>query len=215
MSLTTNATVVAAGLARDTVAADLGAYFVASTPTPGTGIIGHAINTTFVETKPLFYLYNGGANTIYPTYLRLTMTVLPVGNAMQQFTVSIDQARTATGGTALTVVNTNINSSVASGAQILVGAVTASEATAQRRILGNRMFRVVIGVVGDVYQFAFGSNALADPASLPTAGTLRTHVLMTSGPAVLTPGSSMLITAWGATFSTGATYEYELGFVER
>ncbi len=135
MSLAGTSTQVAPVTSRDTQASDLGYYFSAITPTPGTGIIGHAINTTFVETKPMFLLYNGGNANIYPMFLKLTNTAVSVGNTMTQFTVTLDQGnRFSSGGTALLVANNNINSGNQSGAQITVGAVTATAATAPREI---------------------------------------------------------------------------------
>src|SRR6267142_3214325 len=158
MSLTTGLTQVAPSISRDTVAADQGYYFTAST-VPGTGIIGHAVSTTFVETKSIFFLYNGGNATVYPMYLRLTMTVLPTGNTMQQFTTILDQGnRLSTSATALTAINQNIASQNTSGAQINIGATVLTAASANRRLVSHRPFRpTVIGVVGDVYQFSWGS----------------------------------------------------------
>ncbi len=216
MSLIGSSAVVAPLTSRDTQAADLGYYFTGVTPTPGTGIIGHAVNTTFVETKPMFCLFNGGNASIYPLYLRLTMTVVPVGNTQQQFTTTIDQGnRFSSGGTALTLANNNMNSQNLTAAQITVGAVTATAASSQRRVIQNRVFRNVIGVVGDVYQWSWGSGELVDPSGLPTDGTLRAHVMYVNSPLVVSPGCSLCITAWGATYSTGATYEYEFGYVEK
>lgn len=218
MSLAGTATIVSPTVCRDSVAADLGYYYTALTPTPGTGIIGHAINTTFVETKPMFVCYNGSnVASIYPTFLRLTMTVIPVGNTQQQFTTTLDQGnRFSSGGTALTVANDNINSANLSLAQITVGAVTATAASSNRRVVSHRAFRpTVIGVAGDVYQFSWGSGELVDPSALPTDGTGRAHVVYVMSPLVVSPGCSLCITAWGATFSTGATYEYEFGYVEK
>lgn len=216
MSLTTGQTLVAPSVSRDTVAADQGYYYTAST-VPGTGIIGHAVSTTLVETKAMFYLYNGGSATVYPTYLRLTMTVIPVGNTMQQFTTTIDQgSRLATSATALTAVNVNQASANTSLAQINIGATVLTAASVNRRIVHHRPFRpTVIGVAGDVYQISWGSGVLVDPSGLPTDGTLRAHVMYVESPLVIPPGCSMAIHAWGATFSTGATYEYEFGFVEK
>lgn len=216
MPLTTGQTLVAPSMSRDTVAADQGYYFTAST-VPGTGIIGHAASTTFVETKAIFYLYNGGSATIYPTFLRLTMTVLPVGNTMQQFTTVIDQGnRLSTSATVLTGVNCSQNSANTSLAQINIGASVLTAATSNRRVLHHRPFRpTVIGVVGDVYQFSWGSGILVDPSGLPTDGTLRAHIMYVESPIVVPPGCSMAIHTWGATYSTGATYEYEFAYVEK
>jgi len=219
MSLTSANFPVTVLTARDTIAADQGAYYTAST-VPGTGLIGHAVSTTLVETKACFSIYNGGGSaTIYPQYLRMTMTVLPVGNAMQQFTLAIDQGNRFSAfvaGNALTPVNVNQASSNTSLAQVSAGAVTLTAATSNRRIVGHRPFRpTVIGVVGDVYQWSFGSGELCDPSSLPTDGTLRAHVYYAMAPIALPPNTMLSIHAWGATFSTGATYEYEFGYVEK
>lgn len=204
--------------ARDTVAADQGAYFVAST-VPGTGLVGHAVSTTLVETKAIFLVANTGLATVYPQYLRMTMTVLPVGNTQQQFTVAIDQGNRFSAfvaGNALSIVNQNNNSPNTTGAVVSAGAITLTAATNNRRLIGHRQFRpTVIGVVGDVYQFSWGSGECVDPSGLPTDGTARAHVYYNSSPIVLPPGTMMAIHAWGATFSTGATYEYEFGYVEK
>ena len=222
MSLIGNAAIVSEVICRDTVSADLGGYFTASNPTPGTGLLGHAVSTTLVETKAIFYVYNGSPTaTVYPMFLRMTMTVLPAGNTMQQFTMTLDQGNrfsVLTAGSALTPVNTNlgITPNPSSLAQVNAGAVTLLAQSTNRRVISHRQFRpTVIGVVGDVYQYSFGSGILQDPSSLPTDGTLRAHVLYVVAPVVLPPGTGMALHAWGATFSTGATYEYEFGYVEK
>ena len=53
-----------------------GSHFVAITPTPGTGIIGHAAPTTFDEAKPYIVVYNGHpTKSLYPQFLHLHETV--------------------------------------------------------------------------------------------------------------------------------------------
>ncbi len=213
------ATVASPVLSRDTVAADLGNVYTAISPTPGTGMLGHAVSTTLTETKAMFLCYNGGAFNIYPLYLRLTNAAVSVGNAQQQFTMALDQgnrfASFASGGAALTVNNSNMASGNLSAAQISGGAVVVSAASSQRRLLGNRVFRSVIGVAGDVYQYSFGSGELVDPSGLPTDGTNRANVMYVVAPVVIAPGCSLLLHTWGATYSTGNTFEYEFGFVEK
>ena len=204
--------------ARDTMAAELGAYYVAST-VPGTGLLGHAVSTTLTETKAIFFVANQGSLTVYPQYLRMTMTVVPVGNTQQQFTVALDQGNRFSAyvaGNALSITNQNNTSPAQSAAVIGAGAVTLTAASSQRRLIGHRQFRpTVIGLVGDVYQWSWGSGELVDPSGLPTDGTARAHIYYASSPLVLPPYTMMAIHAWGATFSTGATYEYEFGYVEK
>ena len=205
-------------LIRDTVAADLGGYFVAST-VPGTGLLGHAVSTTLVETKAIFQVFNPGPFTVYPMYLRMTMTVIPVGNTQQQFTLVIDQGNRFSAfvaGNALSLTQQNMTITTQSAALVNAGAVTLTAPTAQRRIIQHRAFRpTVIGVAGDVYQWSWGSGELVDPAGLQVSGTAISHVMYVESPIVLPPGDMMAIHAWGATFSTGATYEYEFGYLEK
>jgi hypothetical protein len=217
--LSPSAVAVSSLVGRDTIAADLGVYYTAST-VPGVGALTHAVNTTFVETKAIFHCYNGGALTIYPTFLRLTNVIISVGNTQVQFATTLDQGNRfssyASGGAALAVVNQNMASQNLSGAQISGGAVVLTAATANRRLLGNRAFRPsVIGRLGDVYQFSYGSGELVDPSALPVDGTNIANVMYVMPPVVVPPGQSFDVIAWGATFSQGVSYEYEFGFVEK
>lgn len=197
-------------------AGDEGSYFMAITPTPGTGVIGHAAPTTFDETKPYLLLYNGGQNRIYPQFLRLHDTVVSVGGARVQFTVVVDPSTTSrysSGGTALTINNINGASAVTSGATAYVGAVTATAASSQRRILDHVVFRGTIDVVEDVYTIAFGApdgmaNGSSRAATVQDAGRV-------CGPVVVGPGQTLLIHQWAGAQSTGPTFQVALGFIER
>jgi len=69
--------------------ADEGSYFSAITPTPGTGIVDGVV-TTFVETTPSVVIYNGSSKRLFLDFLRLTITVAPVGGTRVRFTTTID-----------------------------------------------------------------------------------------------------------------------------
>lgn len=205
---------VAALTGRDTNLADLGASFVAITPTPGTGIIGHAAPTTFDETKAYFHLYNAGSLTIYPAYLKLHVTVVSVAAVRVQFTQTLDSGadRRTSGGTALTINNTNMASGVLSGASAYVGAVTTAAATGNRRVISHQVYRSVIDVVEDEYTFTWGGPALPLHASLATAGTAISHVAHGFMPVAVGPGQSFDIFQWAGSQSTGPTLMVEFGF---
>src|SRR5947209_6342783 len=144
MSLTSSANPVVGVIAggRDTALADSGNYYVATTPTMGTGIItGNP--TAYVETTPAFVLYNPGPLTVYPMFLRLSSTVVGGGAVTKNFTHSIDVGnRYSSGGTALVIKNTNPLSSNTSKASATIGAITATAASSQRANLGNDWPRV-------------------------------------------------------------------------
>lgn len=194
--------------------ADEGSYFTAITPTPGTGVIGHAAPTTFDETKPYLLLYNGGQNRIYPQYIRLHDTVVSVGGARVQFTIAIDQGnRYSSGGTALTKNNVNMDSVVSTQATINAGAVIATAASASRRVLDHVVFRGTIDVVEDVFEIVFGAS------DGPGVGGSRVATVQDMSkmapPIVVGPGQSLLIHQWAASQSTGPTFQVSFGYIER
>jgi hypothetical protein len=227
MSIAAASLPVTAITGRDTIAADLGVTYTAST-VPGTGLITHAVNSTFVETKPVFMVFNGGNLNIYPLYMRITCTVVGTGNPtiLSSFwTTTLDQGNRFSAfvtGNALTPVNTNQSSTNVSLAQISAGAITATAASPNRRIVSHRQVRplnaggtINAPVAGDTYQFSYGSGELADPCSLTNASTTVANVLYVISPLVVVPGTSMCLYSWAATSSAGPTFEYEFGYVEK
>ncbi len=229
MPLTTGSTVVAPFLNRDTVAADQGNYYTAISSTPGTGILETASISTFAlaEAAPVMNVYNGSTVqnpvNIYPLYLRLTVTQANAGGLTTRFTLTLDQGNRVTTIPAatgiLTINNVNMGSANRSQAQIYFGTgLVTSAATQQRRIIGNQSFRNggVVSVIGDVYQFNFGSTEQLDPMSLVETGTAICNVTYNFAPVVIGPNQSFAVQGWAA--SQGATqhgYEVEFGFIER
>lgn len=208
------------GGARDLATGLDAAYFVASNPTPGTGITGHAAPTTLDDTKPLLYLFNSGSKRVCPMYLRLTLTAASVGNTVQRFTQILDGApqagvtRYSSGGTQLIPKSTNQAAQIGSDARVYFGAVTAAAATAAKRIVFNQTYRTVLGVVADVYQFNWASHQVLDPASLITTGTAVSHVSFHYAPVVVGPGQSFLVHQWAASQSAAPDFEVEFAYIE-
>lgn len=200
---------------KEWVVADEGSYFVARTPTPGTGIIGHPAPTTFDETKPMILLYNGGTTKrIYPQFLRLHETVVSTAATRTQFTICVDQGnRYSSAGTALTLVNPNMDSAITSSASAYTGAVVATAASASRRIVDHIVFRGTIDVVEDVYEIVFGAGDGSGMGG-SRAATVQDMARM-APPIVIGPGQSLLIHQWSASVSTGPTLQVAFGYIER
>ena len=193
-----------------------GSYFTACSPTPGTGIIGHAAPTTFDEGKPYFLVYNGSALNLYPQFLQLNETVASVGGARVQLTQTIDTGnRYSSAGTAMTVNNTNMTSSN-SGSLISCyqGAVLATAASGNRRLLGNTVFRGgVIDIIQDFYQLIWGApDGVSSTGSRVATVAEFTRVCP---PVCVGPGQSLMLTQWVGSQSTGPTWEALFGFVLR
>ncbi len=165
---------------------------------------------------------SASAVNIYPLYIRLTCTQANAGGLTQRFTLTLDQGNRVTTGAAatgiLTINNVNMASPNRSQAQIQAGAsLVAAAATPQRRIIGNQSFRNggVVAVIGDVYQFNFGGFEQTDPMSLIETGAAICNVTYNFAPLVIGPGQSFLVQHWVASATTGAGFEYEIGFIEK
>ena len=191
--------------------AQQGQYYVGITPTPGTGIIGHAAPTTFDQAKPYITLYNNGSKPIYPQFLHLHVTVPSVGGSRVQFTHTLDQGnRRSADGTAMTVSNTNSASNVPSGAALYIGAITGTAATANNRILGNVVYRGTIDIVEDDYIMVWGApNAMSGSTSRVATVAEASRILP---PVCIAVGDTYCITQWAGSQSTGPTCEAIFGF---
>ena len=198
------------GLGRHNLA-DEGSYFTAITPTPGTGIVDGVV-TTFVETTPSILIYNGTSNKrLFLDFIRLTVTVAPVGGTRVRFTSTIDDGnRYTSGGTALTINNVNMDSAVSSsGVSIYKGAITATAASGSRRVIADTIYRWgTIGIVGDVYEQVFGEPSTGTITPVATVSTFSKGL----PPVVLGPGDSFVQVQWEASQSTAPTTAVEMGF---
>ena len=198
---------------RDIELASLGSYHVCFNPTQGTGVVtGNP--TTLVATTPALVLYNGGNSAdVHLHYLRLSSTVVGGGAATKQFSMFVDQGnRYSSGGTALTIKNTNPTSTTVSNAVATFGAVTATAASTNQRALGNDWFRVALAdVVGDVYEWDFGGRASSTGGLVATVA----HVVHQAPPVVLPPNTSYVLNIWSGTFTQGITFEVSMGISER
>ena len=192
-----------------------GSHFVAITPTPGTGIIGHAAPTTFDETKPYLILYNAHpTKNLIPQFLHLHETVASTGVTRVQFTVCTDVGvRRTSAGTAMTLSNTNTNGVADGTTQGWIGAVVASAATASRKILGNVVFRGTIDIVEDDYQIVFGAPDGVGNSSSRVATVAEVSRVMP--PVVVGPGSSLLLHQWSGSQSAAPTFEAIFSYLLR
>lgn len=191
-----------------------GSEFVAVSPTPGTGIIGHAAPTTFDETKAYLLVYNGSSKTLYPKFLRLHDTVVSVGDTRMQFTFTRDIGNLfSSGGTAAVTGATNSESSPsATGVVITQGAVVCAAATASRVLLGNYCLRGTIDVVEDTYTFVFGgTDAMVSASRVATVMDISQNVSAMA----IGPQKCLKVHQWATSQSTGPTFEMAFGYVLR
>lgn len=204
---------------KETNLAAEGSYYTAisgvSPGVPGTGIIGHAAPTTFDETKPYLFIYNGSTLSLYPQFLQLYETVAGVGGARLQLTVARDVGNLySSGGTAASIQNTSSEgSNNATGITCYQGAVVTAAATSARAIIGNFAFRGTIDIIEDFYQLVWGSPDGVSSSSSRVATVAE--VSRMCPPMRIGPGKCLKVHEWRASQSTGPTWEMVFGFVLR
>ena len=200
--------------------ADAGAYFVGSNATPGTGIISGAV-TSLADTTPYIVFKNN--NTVlsgtkcYLDYLRLYVTVVGIGHTLPKVAHKLDASQSTTrytsGGTVITPVNTNSDSSVLSAVQLYVGAITAA-AAGSARLVNSHALANAIEVVYDSWVFDFGAPAHSSKTSLADNSTTITHGYFGEPPIVVGPQEHYLFHVWAGSMSTGITFGFDMGWVE-
>lgn len=200
--------------------ADAGKYFVATNPTPGTGIVSAAV-TSLADTTPYLVIKNNNPVAsgikMYLDFWRLTLTAAGGGGTVRNMTFKLDSSQTTTryssGGSVIGAgVNVNADSTNASNAQVYLGAVTAA-AAGSARIIGHVMMREIIEIVNDTFVFDFGPAQHQAAANLATGGTATTSRYFSMPPVVIGPQEHFLAHYWGGSL-TAATFENLIGWIE-
>lgn len=221
MAFAATANPVVASLAggRDTVAADLGTYYSAISPTPGTAIACSANVTAFTETTPLLVVYNGGLLNIYPVHLQLRLGTAGTGASAATFftnTLDVGNRYSSAGSTGLTKNNLNGGSVLTSAAIVSFGAVVATAATGSRRIIGHSQIRsLATGVIHDTVAVNWGAPTQTLVSTLINNTTTHSDSIVNWAPCVIGPGQSMVLVEWGASAANAKSYELNFSYIEK
>lgn len=208
--------------------ADEGSFFIATNPTVGTGIVtttsvvddAATASATHGQNVPVMYIENlaspsdPNAKSIYLHYLSMLVTAAPTSATTWQMSIRADRVpRYTSGGTVIVPVNVNTNSSLASGAKIVFGAVvTTNLPTSGARLLSNRQIQSTIPVVKDSWILTFGDVTM--PTNVLTASAAK-NINVPLGPVIIAPGWNVAIAMWGASNAGAPAWEFELGYSER
>jgi hypothetical protein len=195
--------------------ADEGSYVVLNNATLATGIAGHAAPVVAdTDTKPLFFLFNGGTRNVVLDYLFLEVTAAGTAGTIQYTTIYLDNkgstARTS-GGTQITAfagANSAINPA-STGLEVYVGAVVASMTSSVK--VGQQIVREVIPVVQDTITMKFGGPNAGIRSGLTTAGTATCNVTQHFAPVVVAPGGNLNISQIRPSQSAAASYQFSAG----
>jgi hypothetical protein len=197
---------------------DEGKYFIAKNPTPGTGIAGIAASGAFADAESTLLLKNtnsvGSGKRICLDYLRLLVTAAGADGSDHRYVTKTDVGdRYTSGGSSITPVNPNADSTESPTCSLYFGALVTTAASTSARLVGSGLIRNVITVVGDQYIFNFGGDPV--PPAHAIAGTAIANIVIAHPPVVLGPGQSMVMSLHATAQSAASSYEFELGFWER
>lgn len=200
-------------------------YFLATNPTPGTGV-GFGINATYDVTKNLFVFKNPNPASsgvrAYIDYFKVIPTVAPASGTAMHLAVAIDNVnRYTSGGTLVgpggsdTPSNMNGDSNVGATCGLYYATttvITSPAAGTSVRKAGRSCLRAVIPAVNDTIVASFGSGAPDAGASSATAAGRATDNLP---PLIIGPGEWGVFTVWfPSNAATGLSYEFEFAWAE-
>ena len=199
--------------------ADEGKYFIATNPTPGTGIAGLAAADGYDDEQALCIIQNtataGSDVRLYLDYIKLQTTVAGTNGTNVTWATHIDEsARYVSGGTTYTPTNLNLDSNETANATVYFGAVVASAAGSTAVKLGSGNLRTAITVVGDEYTLDFGGPRVADSGNI-VAGSAIAKLRVAHCPVVLSPQDCLILAVNAASQTVASQFEFEVGFWER
>lgn len=209
------------------VLADEGSYFVAHNPTndAATTLAGHVApvlaDADATLTKPFifFRVPAGATKKVRLDYIELDVIVVGASGTSDNYAWQLDTgtSRYSSGGTALTIVNPNMDSAEASimavTNHLLGGDVVVSAETANVRHGGHGQIRGAIMVAGDRTMFKFGSDPSPGANVVATAATRH---LVTLPPIVLGAEDSFLLAMYAPSQAvTAAVYKVRMAWWER
>lgn len=212
--------------------ADEGSYYVATTPTPGTGI-AMTISTAFSDTVAMFAIKNSDdrsnpqAKRIYLDYLRLILLgTAPTAVISRHFAIKRSPATdrepvTAANKTLMVPVNLAGASGRASICRPLsysaAAAMTVPASAVSDPVLCRAGLPTGLGISGDEYVLKFGGEDMSHKVGLTAVrATDPARIITHAPPIIIEPGEWVVIHEWCLTEATnGPSFEHELAWWER
>lgn len=205
---------------RDQGILDEGTAFVATNPTPGTGIALVTSITAETQTSPTMLIMNQwtptdpNAKNIYPIGLRMICTAAPTSATFWQGSLRMDISnplKYTSGGSLITPQPLGTASNV-SKALIYFGALVALAQTNGGRLLANFMISPTIPVVKDVHNIEFGYGTEMPLVNATSVNTVRT---VSVPPIAIPPGGWLALNTWGGSSAAAPSFEFQFDYIER
>jgi len=201
-----------------------GTYFVAhnATDDASTTLAGHAApvlaDADATMTKPFIHLRNPNGLTslilVELDFIEIEVVTAGANGTSANYSAQLDTGATriSSGGTALTSVNPNMQSSAVPTLAILAGAPVSAVETASVRYLQHGILRPSIEIAGDKKLFVFGGDPQSDVST--AAASIRTQVV-NMPPVILGPTDQFLLALYAASQSVAGVYKVRMGWSER
>ena len=203
-----------------------GKLFVATNPTPGTGI-AYANKTAFSATaNGLFSISNGnpsGGASLYLDRLKLTQTATaPTGTLVMRAEVYTESGIMVIGTAAAAVTPVNLNSGYPNTTGAVVtffsaGAGTVPASVGSRRLVGIGSIATGVTVIHDSFTFEFGADGphLGKVGLTAARATDPADLSCWMPPVVVAPQSSAYMNLWWVTQAANAPeFEFDLVYAE-
>lgn len=189
--------------------ADLGMYWSAVNPTPGTGLATIAALATLTDITP-FIQINAGVKNIAIDFLRLQCTAAGTGGTQLRFAQQVGAAKAApTGGTQIIPKNVaNVGTALSS---IWAGPLAAAAGTPN--LIDHSILRSSIPQVGDCYFLKFGSLDTSSPGivtNVASPGVFNINMM----PYIVPAGLTGQLHIWLPGQTVASSWEVALGFYE-
>jgi hypothetical protein len=190
-----------------------GAYGTFSNATPGTGITSQASITAYDGTKDVLHIFNNeSAKYLIIKYIKAFIATVPGGSGTQKYEFRLDtQTGYTSGGSALTLKRANLDvTSPFGNVTAFAGALTTVAGSANMEKTYSGEMRNGVGLAGDTFWWTFG-KMLSPGGFLLPATTVGDQRIMPHGPAIVKPGGAFRMSHYGASLSTAAVIEWEVG----
>lgn len=204
--------------------AEQGSLFIAHNATndASTTLAGHAApvlaDADATMTKPLFYMRvpTGSSKRVIPIYVELDLVTAGANGTADNWAAQLDTGatRVASGGTALTIVNPNMdngNASVLADSGALLGGAVLTGAERSVRELGHGQIRAAIAIAGDRYCFKFGGEPDVGANVVATAASRH---LINLPPVILGAEDMFLLALYAPSQSAAAVYKMRCAWLE-
>jgi hypothetical protein len=212
----------AVGQARHAMS-DQATYFVAHNATndASTTLAGHAdpelADVDATMTKPFIHMIVSTASTkrIYLDYIEIDVVTAPTTAAKDNWAAQLDtgNTRVTSGGTALTKINANMQSTATSDLTILGGPVVTGAESPNVRHLGHGQLRDGAAIAGDRYQYRFGGDPSSGDNVVATAASRH---LINMPPVILGAQDQFLLAIYSAddAYAAAGVYKVRCGWWE-